>query len=264
MLPCDKRINKYQLKKKYHQRFLLVATNGSWSLAWALVSTSSATPHLDPLWAQLYSQPIMTLLLLCWSGLRAGEGMKKGGDWVCVYHPPTTTSRAPYPAADSPLTPGWLQHPPLLLLFSSPLLSAWCLAVKREGWGRGEKETEWDESTIERRWKKERGTERERERKQRLGRAVERQKKQKKERVARFGPVLERFESQLAQTTALSNQDKSRAAVNNCSINFQAGFHLLLSLSLSFCLSSSFASWYLLFVSSLPFSHRCCAPCVFV
>lgn len=82
--------------------------------------------------------------------------------------------------------------------------------------------------------------ERERERKKR--RAVERQKKKKKEernrgtytgcQVWSSPRERQRFESQLAQTTALSNQDKSRAAVNNCSINFQAGFHLLLSLSL--------------------------------
>lgn len=55
--------------------------------------------------------------------------------------------------------------------------------------------------------------------------------------VARFGPLFERErsdwngrKSQPARTTALRNQDKSRPAVNNYNVNFQPGFHLLLSL----------------------------------
>lgn len=85
-----------------HQSLHLVVTTSACSLVLGLVNTSLVSTG-----AQLYQQPIIVLLLLCWCGLCAGEGVKER-DTVCA-----RPFMWPSPAADSPLTPSWL-HPPLL------------------------------------------------------------------------------------------------------------------------------------------------------
>lgn len=162
--------------------------------------------------------------------------------------------------------PGWLQPPPttLFLLFSSPLLSAWCVAVCRERWKEEKRETKkwalWDEHTTL--WQK---GDKSRE-KSRLGRIRglgSGEKNREKYRGCKVWPSAgerERFESekeagsrrQLWETKIRADQ-QSTSTPSIFRLAFTSSSHPL------FQSHSSLDSLTLL----SPFSHHRAASCVF-
>lgn len=130
--------------------------------------------------------------------------------------------------------------------FQSTALCMTC--VWAGGWKdrKREKNHKWDEGAVERE-KRDKG---------RMRQTSRKEKKCLGCQVWSTPGERQRLESVHAQTTALRNQDKRRPAVNNYTINFQPGFHLLISLSLLIFLIFCF-----LVFSFLHSTSCCCTLC---